>query len=294
MAKETRREFLKKSAALGLAAGTLGPALAGCGRSEPGGKGGTLRFLHVTDTHLDLKIPETSAWLEMLVKKIARDFRDVDFVLFGGDNFNNNVPGRKDAERFKKILSGLPIPWYSVRGNKESTPKPAGDPLNQSDYAKMFFPPEIEVHGRDWKLTKGDFVVLGVDSTIEGRGNGVFSPATLSFVEKELRENPGKKHILLDHHPFSNFWGGKEKKDIHKYVLNNAEDVRKRLFKYPNLVLTLSGHKHLDHVSREGHLTEIATVGFIVPQNPADSDDHRFRLVEIRGETITQRLASIV
>ena len=293
MNKETRRDFLKKGA-LGLAAGALGPGLAACGGSKKPEKGETLRLLHVTDTHLDLGIPETVKWMEMLAEKIDRDFKDVDFVLFGGDNFNNNVPGLKDAERFKKILSALQVPWYSVRGNKESSPKPKGDPLDRKDYARMFFSSDLEVSGRDWKLVKGNFAVLGVDSTLEQHGNGLFSPESLAFVEKELKENPKRRHILLDHHPYSNFWGGTDKKDIHKYVLGNAGEVRKRLFKYPNLVLTLSGHKHLDHVSREGHLTVIATLGFIVPQDRANSDDHRFRLVEIEGDTIRQKLVSIV
>ena len=293
MKRETRRDFLKKGA-LGLAAGALAPGLTSCGGGGKGKKEGTLRLLHVTDTHLDLKIPETARWMEMLAKKIDGLPEPVDLVLFGGDNFNNNVPGKADAERFKKILSGLGVPWYAVRGNKESTPKPAGDPLNQADFAAMFFSaPGLEVSGRDWKLKKGNYTILGVDSTLEGKGNGLFSEETLSFVEKELRDNPNRLHILLDHHPYSNYWGGKDPKDLHKYVLGNAEEVRKRLFKYPNLILTLSGHKHLDHVSREGHLTVIATAGFIVPQDPANTDDHRFRLVELQGRTLRQRLLSI-
>ncbi len=293
MKNETRRDFLKKGA-LGLAAGALAPGLAGCGSSGKPKKGETLSFLHVTDTHMDLGIPETVKWMEMLVAKINRDFKHVDFVLFGGDNFNNNVPGLEDAQRFKKIVSRLQVPWYAVRGNKESTPKPKGDPLDAEDFARLFFPGDLKVTGRDWRLDKGNFTVLGVDSTLEQHGNGRFSPGTLAFVEKELRENPRRRFILLDHHPYSNFWGGKEEKDIHKYVLNNAAEVKKRLFHHPNLLLTLSGHKHLDHVSREGHLTVIATLGFIVPQNQANPDDHRFRLVEIEGTTIRQKLVSIV
>ena len=30
----------------------------------------------------------------MLVKKINRDFSSAQFILFGGDNFNNNAPAK--------------------------------------------------------------------------------------------------------------------------------------------------------------------------------------------------------
>ncbi len=91
----------------------------------------------------------------MLVKKINRDFSSAQFILFGGDNFNNNAPGKDDALRFKRIVEGLRMPWYSVRGNKESSPKPEDDALGQRDYTEMFFPADLKVVGRDWKLEKG-------------------------------------------------------------------------------------------------------------------------------------------
>ena len=58
----------------------------------------------------------------MLADKINKEFSSVDFVLFGGDNFNNNAPGNSDALKFKTIADSLKCPWYSVRGNKESSP----------------------------------------------------------------------------------------------------------------------------------------------------------------------------
>ncbi len=118
----SRREFLKNGA-LGLAGCTLASSFVGC-QSSPTTQDGYLRFIHVTDTHLDLGNPKTVTWVEMLIDKINREFSSVDFVLFGGDNFNNNVPGNSDALKFKKIAADLKCPWFSVRGNKESTPNP--------------------------------------------------------------------------------------------------------------------------------------------------------------------------
>lgn len=296
MKSTTRREFLKDGI-FSLAAGTAASGLVGCQPSSTGRNGGQkegrLRFIHVTDTHLDLGIPKTVKWVEMLVDKINREFSSIDFVLFGGDNFNNNVSGSDDALRFKKIVDGLRCPWYSVRGNKESSPKPQNDPLNQSDYARMFFPGDLKVIGRDWKLEKGRFAVLGIDTTLEHKNNGVYSRQSLSFVEDELKSHPDRSYIILNHQTYGNFWGSKDEKDLFKYVLNNAEEVKRQLFHYPNLVLTLSGHKHLDHVGRSGLVAVIATLGFIVPQDPENENDHRFRFVEIADGTVTQKLVSI-
>ena len=296
----SRRNFLK-TGMLGLASYTIAsrligsvPAIASKGHaplSSP--RDADLRFLHVTDTHLDLGKPETVTWVERVVERINKDFPHADFVVFGGDNFNNNVPGKKDAETFKKIADSLKCPWYSVRGNKESSPKPETDPLNQKDYEKMFFTPSIKVSGRDWSLEKGSYTILGIDTTIEHHKNGLFTKESLDFVETQLKNNKDRHFIILNHHPYWNFWGGKEQADIHKYVLNNADEVKKRLFKYPNLRLTLSGHKHLDNVIKEGNVTVISTLGFIVPQGA--EKDHQFRFVEMKeGNIVRQEVVGIL
>lgn len=37
----------------------------------------------------------------------------------------------------------------------------------------------------------------------------------------------------------------------------------------------------------------IATPGFVVPQDPDNLDDHRFRYVELRDGAVTEKLVSI-
>jgi len=297
MSNITRREFIKQGA-LSLAAGSFTSVLCACQTTKSsnlaaGGKG-MLRFAHVTDTHLDLAQSKTVMWVEMLVKKINRDFPTLDFVLFGGDNFNNNVPGSDDAITFRNTIDNLHCPSYLVRGNKESSPRPAGDQLNRSDFAKMFFPSDLHIVASNWKLVKGNYTILGLDSTVEQHDNGVYTEKTISFAENELRNHPKRHFILLNHHPYGNFWGGTQKYDIHRYVLNNADEVKNILFKYDNLKLTLSGHKHLDHVGKENDVVVIATLGFVVPQDLNNKDDHRFRYIEIDNGVVSEKLISIL
>jgi len=292
--KINRRDFLKKGAYSLVASSFVSFLPTAAMSSKLKTEKYSLQFLHVTDTHLDLGKPKTVKWVEMLIDKINRDYSSVDFVLFGGDNFNNNVPGIEDANKFKNIVDELNVPWYSVRGNKESSPYPKIDSLNQSDYARMFFPPGLKVVGRDWKLEKDRFTILGIDTTIEHRNHGIFTPESLSFVENELKSHPDRYYILLNHQAYGNFWGITDEKAIFKYVLINIEEVKNRIFKYPNLILTLSGHKHLDYVGKENNINMISTVGFVVPQDSVNENDHRFRYVKIHNGIVSEKLVSIL
>ena len=244
----------------------------------------TLRFLHITDSHMDLSMPQTVEWMEHLKDVVNSKFSHIDFVLFGGDNFNNTAPGDSDAKKFKEIIDDMKVPAYCVRGNKESTPKP--DPkIGAKEFKELFFGEDMLVSGGDWMVHKKGYIVLGLDSTIEHSGAGRFKPETIAFAKKIL--DLGKPTIILDHHPYLNYWGGSDPKDIHKYVLQNAQEVIAQLFTYPNLILTLSGHKHIDNVSKIGHVTAIATRAFkaaqVHNQNP-------MRYIEITGTQIRHQL----
>ncbi len=279
MAKMTRRGFLKNAAILS----TL-PVLAEATStvSQP-----TLKFIHVTDSHMDLGDENSVEAMELMANFINKNYQDLDFVLFGGDNFNNNVPGDKDARTFKKIIDTMHCPAYLVRGNKESSPKPENDPQNLADFEVMFIAPKKELvrSGKDWMLEKKGYVILGLDSNIEHQNNGRYTRETLDFAESVLKR--GKPTIILNHHPYTNYWGEKDPKLLHKYVLNNSEEAQKRLFGYKNLILTLSGHKHIDNVSEIKGTKVIATRGFV---RPLDLDMYPMRYVEITGNNISEKL----
>jgi Icc protein len=70
-------------------------------------------------------------------------------------------------------------------------------------------------------------------------------------------------------------------------VLNNTDETQKRLFGYKNLLLTLSGHKHIDSVAKINDVNVIVTRGFI---RPKDLDAYPMRYIELSGNTINQKL----
>ena len=276
----SRRTFLKTTAAL-----TAALPLASSAKESNSSQ--SLKFIHITDSHMDLQDSDTVEAMKIAVSFINSNYPDIDFVLFGGDNFNNNVPGDTDAREFKKIVDRLHCPYYAVRGNKESSPTPKGDKIGLEDFKKIFFDKkELHVHGKDWLLQKNGYNILGLDSNIENHNNGKYTSETIAFAKKVLEQK--KPTIILNHHPYTNYWRGNDPKDIHKYVLGNAKEVIETLFKkYDNLLLTLSGHKHIDNESILYNTTAITTRGFI---RPLDLDQYPMRYVELNGEKITHKL----
>jgi len=273
----SRRGFLKTALAVGAM-----PLVAAAkeAKQEP-----TLKFIHVTDSHMDLGDSDSVETMELLVSFINKNYKDLDFVLFGGDNFNNNVKGDADARKFKEIIEKLHCKTLLVRGNKESNPNP-NDDIHLQQFQKMFLDGRgLQVEGKDWLTEVKGYQILGLDSCIEGHNNGAYTKETIAFAKKALATK--KPTIILNHHPYTNYWNSKDAKDIHKYVLNNTNEAQKELFGYDNLLLTLSGHKHIDSVSDIQGTQVIVTRGFV---RPIDLDQYPMRHVEVTKNKINQKL----
>jgi len=245
----------------------------------------TLKLVHITDAHMDLGNPESVEALEMAVTYLNTYYKDLDCVLFGGDNFNNNMKADSDALVYKQITEKLHCPIYHVRGNKESSPA-NDDRIHLDEFKKLFMSyKELITEGKDWAVEINGHIVLGLDSCIENANNGTYTKETLTFAKKML--DLGKPTLILNHHPYTNYWGGTEANDIHKYVLGNAEETIKILFEYPNLLVTLSGHKHIDNIKMIHKVKTITTRGFI---RPLDLDEYPMRYIEIEKNEVSEKL----
>ena len=277
MADISRRDFMKGA----LVAGAF-PFVA---QANEEAENKSLKFIHVTDSHMDLGNEESVEAMKLMVEFVNKNYPDLDFVLFGGDNFNNNAKGNSDALKFKEIIGKLHAPSYSVRGNKESSPKPDKS-IGLDEFKSMFMNDKaLTVQGKDWLLEKKGVQILGLDSCIENANNGIYTQETIRFAKKVL--DTGKPTVILNHHPYTNYWKGTEEKDLHKYVLNNTKEVQQALFSYPNLILTLSGHKHIDSVTRINNVKVIVTRGFV---RPLDMDMYPMRYVELNDGKIQEKL----
>ena len=273
----SRRNFFKGAAVLA----TLPLVATQAKESKPL----SLKVVHITDSHLDLGNADSVEALKMAVTYLNREYPDLDCVLFGGDNFNNNVAGDKDALVYQEITKKLHCPAYHVRGNKESSP--VNDVhIHLDDFKTLFMShKELIVEGKDWAVEINGHLILGLDSSIENQNNGLYTKETLAFAKKML--DLGKPTLMLNHHPYTNYWGGTESKDIKKYVLGNSEETIKALFSYPNLLVTLSGHKHIDNIKMIQKVKTITTRGFI---RPLDLDEYPMRYIEIANNEVSEKL----
>ena len=277
MANSSRRNFFKGAIALATV-----PLMASEAKSK---KQNSLKIVHITDAHMDVANQESIDALKMAVRYLNKNYPDLDCVLFGGDNFNNNMKADSDALVYKKIVEKLHCPAYHVRGNKESNP--ANDKqIDLEAFKKLFMShKELTVSGKDWAVEKNGTLILGLDSCIEHANNGAYTKETLAFAKKML--DLGKPTLILNHHPYTNYWCSDDKKDIHKYVLGNSEETLKALFEYPNLLVTLSGHKHIDNIKMINKVKTITTRGFI---RPLDLDEYPMRYIEIAGNEVSEKL----
>jgi len=264
MSNTARRNFIKSAIIVGAtpllsSANTIGE--------------NSLKFIHISDSHFDLENEFTVTSLKKIVSFINSDFKDLDFVLFGGDNYNK----LNEAKSFKEIISKLNIPFYVVRGNKEAS---------QKDFNKLFVnSKELVKNDRDWVLQKNGYMILGLDSSIEGANNGKYDNKTIKFAQNILDKK--RPTIILNHHPYTNYWNGSEEKDLHKYVLNNTAEVQDKLFKYKNLVLTLSGHKHIDSVTK---INDVKVIVTRASMRALDENNYPMRLIEMNNDKVSEKL----
>ena len=279
MANSSRRNFFKGALAL-----SLTPLMATEVKSQEK-KQNSLKIVHITDPHMDMGNSDSVEALKIAVEYLNKNYQDLDCVLFGGDNFNNNAKADSDALVYKEIVEKLHCPVYHVRGNKEANP--ANDKqIDLEAFKKLFMSyKELTVSGKDWAVEKNGTLILGLDSCIEHANNGEYTKETLAFAKKML--DLGKPTLILNHHPYSNYWCSQDKKDIHKYVLGNSEETIKELFGYPNLLVTLSGHKHIDNIKMINRVKTITTRGFV---RPLDLDEYPMRYIEINGNDVSEKL----
>ena len=100
--------------------------------------------------------------------------------------------------------------------------------------------------------------LIGLDSSRTGDCDGRISNSGLRFLESDLAANPGKLTIVALHHQLKNYCNSAlvGENDFDKFVLRNGEDVNKILKKHPQVVMTLSGHRHIStRYKKEEHIS---------------------------------------
>ena len=281
---QIRREFLK----IGIGASTAllsGMGLHGClplRQRQTQTNGTRFKFAHVTDTHISTQGKNGAAMkadsiqiFEDVVSQL-NETEGLDFILFGGDNFDNSEKGVADLNEVLRLTEKLKTPYYIQFGNREAASLPKDDPLSKEQFTRKF-----QGHGFNgdsfwWSASPlKDVTVLGLDTSIEGRNYGAISDEQLKWMKKEIAIYRNDFVIILTHHLFLPTWRPKTIPKWEKnYLIGNSVEVMPVLENAPNVKLILSGHHHATNVQIRNGLPYIATPATV--QYP-----HAFRIISV-------------
>ena len=194
-------------------------------------------ILQISDTHI---VPEgalvsgrldTAQALSRLVARI-NSIRDqigtVDAILVSGDLSDDS--SAESYARFKTLMAPLNLPIHVIPGNHDSrTPMRAA-------FADQFAP----TGPLNWARRLGGLHLIGLDTLVQGQGQGMLAPESLSFLEDAL-SRAGRAPVLLalHHQPFRCGIGFMD--DI---GLSNKSALRDIVAGYRGPLRLLCGHIH--------------------------------------------------
>jgi 3',5'-cyclic AMP phosphodiesterase CpdA len=155
-------------------------------------------ILQITDTHIvrdGASVSErldTAAALARLIDRIQlirNQIGAVDAVLISGDLSDDG--SAQSYERFKAILAPLDLPLLVIPGNHD-----ARGPMRAA-FAGQF----SQDGPLDWVTQVGDLKVIGLDTLVEGSGQGTLSAQSLVFLKTALADAKDTPTLLSLHHP---------------------------------------------------------------------------------------------
>lgn len=289
-----RREFLKVLAVTGLAGYTQNYQKETAHANErymPESKSlpelKPFKFAHVTDIHLSTT-GKNGAALKAESIKILEDvlsqvnsMADLDFILFGGDNWDNTDKGTPDVDKFLDMVKDLSAPYLIQFGNREASPMPQGDPTNKEEFVQIFKEHGFKEGAFWWEVEIiPGVVVIGLDTSIKGHNDGAIPEEEIQWLKKRREGNEGKFTIVLTHHLFLPTWAPKEIPMWDKnYLIANSNQIRPLLERNQKVKLVLSGHHHvtkIDVVNGLPYISSPATVQY----------PHAFRTFYVNGNTV--------
>lgn len=244
------------------------------------------KFAHVTDTHLSttgkngaaLKAESIKIFEDVLAQ--LNSMTDLDFILFGGDNWDNTDKGTPDADKFLDMVKDLRAPYLIQFGNREAAPMPPGDPTNKEDFVNIFRGHGFQEGAFWWEVEIiPGVIVIGLDTSIKGHNDGAVPEEEIQWLKERLEGDEGQFTIVLTHHLFLPAWAPKEIPKWDKnYLIANSVGVRPILEESRKVKLVLSGHHHVTRIDVINELPYIASPATV--QYP-----HAFRTFHVDGNT---------
>lgn len=205
------------------------------------------KIIQITDTHI---VPDgqlaygkvdTSAALADAVTTINRllpQIGPVDLVVVTGDL--TDFGSMEEYRRFRDIMAPLVIPYRAVPGNHDDR-ETMRDAFADQDWMPKAGP-------IDWIVELSDFVLVGLDTLVQGAPYGQLSEQSLAFLKESMDRHPKKPFLVGLHHP--PFATGIQAMDNQN--LRQAEPLRDILSTHPGGARLICGHVHRNVVTEWG------------------------------------------
>ena len=224
-----------------------------------------VRFIQVTDVHIT---PKTVAKLQNFVNDINKNFNDVDFVFFTGDNIDHANP--EDLVLFLDTVKHIKPRVYVIPGNHDLQ---RTNDLTSDTYMKMVHKKLGFYHSSkpNYVFQKGGLVFItmnGVKEIIPGP-NGYYKKDELAWLDKQLTKYKNKKVVILQHFPLL-------KARVKSHNLYGTEAYLEVLNKHNNVIAIVSGHYHENKEVVQNNVYNIVTKNF--------SGNRYYKLIEINGD----------
>ena len=245
------------------------------------------KFALISDPHIAIANPKTG-WMvravdteptmygdsvELLEAAITaiNDLPDIDFVLCAGDLTKDSEPYNHD--RVRELFTRFRKPLYCISGNHDQPRKAKFRPLEYLD------PDVIPVRAPEFPRLYGDFGfkdtqlpayscdptpdvhLVGLCSTKPDEDRGQISPQILAWLDADLsrQRDPQRHTIVMLHHSIIDHVPGESVSPMfYWFHVENSPELKAILHKH-DVRVTLTGHLHMQDVTEENGLYNIAT-----------------------------------
>ena len=235
----------------------------------------TLKFAHLSDSHITLVKPDTSFKALSQSKFLLADAIDqinqtkgLDFVLQTGDTID--VPNEKDIMLYISMMNYLRYPWFVAFGNHDFS---VGGDITRERYIQL-----MNSHNKNFNFNKTYYsfkpkkgykvIVLDAIDNSKITGNGIFPKEELEWLDKELASAKKDTVLIFLHHPIIEPYPSS-----HHKVLN-TDDFYAVIDKYKNPIGIFSGHYHATKITKERNIVHVSTPALVTYPNA-------FRIVSI-------------
>ena len=227
----------------------------------PAAAGTSFKFAVIADPHMSVNGPNSPANGSKMFKESETLLKssidainqrtDIDFVVALGDLTKDSEPWNVD--RFKELMDELDAPYYVVLGNHDVSPTDTDKKKMSPGVTRANMIWTFQGHGYDgpdthWSTDPLPGIhLVGLDSSRTGDWDGRITQSGLKFLDRDLAANPDKLTIVILHHQLTHYSKSalSGENEFDKFVLRNAEEVKSILRKHPQVVMTLSGHRHI-------------------------------------------------